>query len=493
MAIKSAHDDGTAKLKGSIVKRLVMTYSIVLGVFLVITMLLLYVGAHRSIKKTIVHSLEIESAMIEVLYRERVTSLSQVLGKKPSAEDLLMKVRTWLSDVKKLAGIGFYSDVALILEPEDRPIGIYTPGETSNEIEFRTIEAEVLSRNLKSEPYLFTVSGSHKSFLAVSRPLTDSDKTHLNAWIIVYSPIHDLDDFVRDVSLQGALALGVGLLASVFLSYHISLKISKPIKTLKDHAEKIASRDFDSRVSIDTGDEIESLAQAMNKIAGDLKSYDLSQKRFLQNVSHELKTPIMSIMGYAEGLRDGVIQDKEKALHVIISECERLQRMVSEVLYLTNLETVEAIYALEREKLNGLLMEIREKMQPLMDSLGIRFELKLDKDCIIHMDRDKLMQAILNLLSNAMRYSKGLIVLETKNLGRILVLQVWDNGGGMDEKELQQVFERFYKGKKGSTGQGMTIAKAIIEGHKGSITVENHPEGGALFTIRLPIASAFPM
>lgn len=493
MVIKSVHRGGELKLKRSITKKLVMTYSAVLGVFLVITLLFLYITARRSLEKTLIHNLNTESAIIEELYRERMAKITEGQDQEQSVEMMRGAIRSWFSDIKKLAGIGFASDFALVLRTDNNKFGIFTPGDSPNEVDFKSIQPEDLSEKLQPQSYFFTISGLHTSYFAVSRPLSDRENLSLKAWIIAYSPVHELNKLVRDLSLQGAFALGAGLLVAAFLSYYLSLNISKPIKALKGHAEKIASRDFSSRVTIGTGDEIESLAQAMNKIAGDLKSYDLSQKRFLQNVSHELKTPVMSIMGYAEGLRDEVIEDRDKALHVIISECERLQRLVSEVLYLSKLETVEEFYSFKREKLNAVLDEIRDKIQPLMDQWGIRFELRLDKDCMLNMDRDKLMQAILNLLSNALRYSKGLIVLETQTSGKTLVLRVWDNGEGMNEKELQQVFERFYKGRKGSTGLGMTITKAIIEKHRGSITADNHPEGGAVFTIRLPITTAFSL
>lgn len=475
-------------MKGSITKKLVMTYSVVLAVFLIITVLLLNITARKSLENTLVSNLYTESAIIEELYREQVTFSLDEKNNTNDIKDTRNLVKLWFTDIKRLANIGFASNIALILRTDDARFGVFTPGETQNEVNFRSIIAEDLSTKLENQPHFFSITGGPTSYFAVSRPLSENnvEAPSLRAWIIAYSPIYELNRLIRDMNLKAAYAIVIALVVSALLSYYLSLTISKPIKSLKYHAERIASRDFKSRVNITTGDEIESLGQAMNKIAGDLNDYEFSQRRFLQNVSHELKTPVMSIMGYAEGIRDGVIENKEKALNVMIGECERLERLVSEVLYLSKLETVEEFYSFKSEKLNEVLEETRDKMQNIMDMAGITLEVRLDHNCIMEMDRDKLIQAVLNLLSNAARYAKSSIVLETRLMNREVFIIVSDDGHGMDELELTQVFERFYKGKKGNTGLGMTITKAIVEKHKGSITAANRPEGGAFFTIILP-------
>lgn len=478
-------------MKGSITRKLVMTYSAVLGVFLIITVLLLNITARSSLEKTLVKNLYTESAIIEQLYRNEVKISSDAGNASGRINKMKTRIKAWFSDIKKLADIGFASNIALIIRTDDSKLGVFTPGETLNEVNFKSIQPEDLLTQLKDQPHLFRITGGETPYFSVSRPLYDNnDSTFgLKAWIIAYSPVEELNRLVRDMNINGAFAIGTALLVAAFLSWYLSINISKPIKTLKKHAERIASRDFKARVNITTGDEIQSLGQAMNKIAGDLSDYHLSQKRFLQNVSHELKTPIMSIMGYAEGLQDGVVEDKDKALSVIISECERLQRMVSEVLYLSKLETVEEFYSFKGEKLNEVLKAAQEKVQAFVGTAGISLNLKLDEDCSIEMDRDKLMQAVLNLITNAVRYAKSFIVLETRLTKDLAHIMVWDDGPGMDETELSQVFERFYKGKKGNTGLGMTITKAIVEKHGGTIEAKNRPEGGAEFSLTLPVLS----
>lgn len=476
-------------MKGSITKKLVMTYTAVLGVFLVITVLLLNITARSSLESNILKNLHTESAVIEELYRERVAaSVNDTQGE--GIKEMRNLIKSWFSDIKKLSEIGFSSDIALVVRTTGDKFGIFTPGETSNEVNFRSIKPRDLEANLQDKPHFFKIIGGETSYYSVSRPLSENklQKSGMKAWIISYTPVQELYRLVSGMNLKGAYALGIALLISAFLSYYLSINISKPIKALKNHAEKIAFRDFKARVNISTGDEIESLGNAMNKIAGDLSDYDQSQRRFLQNVSHELKTPVMSIMGYVEGLRDGVISNKDKAHDIIISECSRLQRLINEVMYLSKLETVEEFYTFKCGSLNDVLKEAVDKVKSLAEPKGINIELKLEDVCQIEIDNDKLLQAFLNLLSNAIRYARDLIVIETKLTDQTVEIRFFDDGEGINEKELSQVFERFYKGKKGSSGLGLTITKAIVEKHKGIITAANNSHGGAVFTLIFPLA-----
>jgi len=474
-------------LKGSITKKLVMTYSAVLGVFLAITVFLFNITARRYMENNIVKNLHAESAIIEELYLERVSAPADTDGEN-NIKETRKAIRRWFSDIKKLAGIGFSSDIALVLKTRDSKFGIFTSGDTQND--FRSISAEELSSQLRDEPYFFEIEGGETSFFSVSRPLPQGhgENQNLRAWIVAYSPVYELDHLVRDMNLKAAYSIGIALAAAAFLSWYLSVNITKPVKALKNYAERLAARDFKARVDIDTGDEIEALGQAMNKIAGDLNEYGLSQRRFLQNVTHELKTPVMSIRGYAEGLRDGVVDNQEKALDIMIGECGRLQRLVNEVLYLSKLETVEEFYSFRSETLNEVIHEVREKMQTIIDQSALTLQLRLDRNCSVDMDRDKLIQALLNLLSNAVRYAESTITVQTRVLGREVQIMIWNDGTGMSDQDLKQVFERFYKGKKGSTGLGMTITRAIVEKHKGSITAGNHPEGGAVFELSFPLS-----
>jgi signal transduction histidine kinase len=233
----------------------------------------------------------------------------------------------------------------------------------------------------------------------------------------------------------------------------------------------------------------------MNKIAGDLNEYGMSQRRFLQNVTHELKTPVMSIRGYAEGIRDGVIEDKEKALNVMIGECERLARLVNEVLYLSKLETVEEFYSFKNEKLNEVIEEIRDKIQSIMDKSGITIELKLDHDCSVNMDRDKLTQALLNLLSNALKYTKpgGSIQVNIYDRIESVVISVKDSGIGISDDKKNMIFERFRQVNSSLTrenegsGIGLSLVKSLVELHGGTINLTSQLGKGSSFVIELPI------
>jgi two-component system sensor histidine kinase CssS len=473
-------------VKSSITKKLVLTWLAVMGIFLVITVFILNISARKSLKNTIMNNLYTESAIIEELHREQITSFSKNLNGADDMNAARDVFKLWFQDIYKLTDIGFASNIALALRMGQTRLAIITASDTPHEVDFKAVSSEEINKRLIEKQLFFRISGGESEYFAVSRPISDS-RSSIQIWILSYLPVYQLDIMARDMSLKAFFSIGIALIVAIFLSIYLSRNISKPIKKLRDHAEKIASRDFKSRVDIKTGDEIESLAQAMNKIANDLNDYDLSQKRFLQNVSHEFKTPLMSIMGYAEGIRDGVIEDKEKAFNVMIGECERLQRLVNEVLFLSKLETIEDFYCFKAGKINNVIEEATDRIQNIINMAGITLQLRLDRDCMVYMDRHKILQAILNLLSNAVRYAKSYIVIETILAGKRVYIKVSDDGTGINEAEKEKIFERFYKGKKGNTGLGMTITKAIIDKHKGSISADNNSYGGAVFIITLPV------
>lgn len=305
-------------------------------------------------------------------------------------------------------------------------------------------------------------------------------------WIVLYSPMEQLHELRQGMTyilfiyllFVGVAALVVGIL--------IARSIAKPIILLKKRTESLSRRDYDSKVEINTGDELELLADTIDKMAEELKEYDIAQKKFLQNASHELKTPLMSIQGYAEGIKDGVFEDNNQALDVIVEESTRLKGIVEELIYLSKLETMENFYKFTKEDISDVIEKSIEKVKSLAIKSDIKINTSLQKGAVLNIDRDKFTQALINLLGNCIRHSKSQINVSTSYEGDHLVIRVSDDGEGFGDEDLKNVFERFYKGKKGDTGLGLSITKVIIEKHGGVINVFNGKGGGAEFVITLP-------
>jgi two-component system, OmpR family, sensor histidine kinase CssS len=324
-------------------------------------------------------------------------------------------------------------------------------------------------------------------FMAVVRPIGAGTPGGVKGWIILYTPVAQVRELSAGMYRILILSLVLTAIPALLFGVFFARSIARPIILLKNRAEAVAGRDFDSRADIRTGDELEELGCTIDKMAEELKEYDIAQKKFLQNASHELKTPLMSIQGYAEGLKDGVFEDNNKALDIIIDESTRLKKLVEELIYLSKLETMEDFYRFTPESMNEVIEKSVEKVNSLALKSNIRINSIPYGDAVINMDRDKLTQALINILGNCIRHAHSEINIVTRNDGRNLSIIIGDDGEGFDDRDLNNAFIRFYKGKKGNTGLGMAITKVIVERHGGSVMVGNGAKGGAEFRVELKI------
>lgn len=202
------------------------------------------------------------------------------------------------------------------------------------------------------------------------------------------------------------------------------------------------------------------------------------QKKFFENVSHELKTPLMSIQGYAEGIYDGIITDQKHAVCVIMNETDKMTALVDEILCLSRIESGETRMNIEN-------VSIREVVNDCLVSLEyvvLKKKLKIETDLAegdIRADAAQLETAVINLLTNAVKYAESRIVVSFD--GR--KLSVWNDGSNISKADAAHIFDRFYIGKYGNTGIGLALTKEIIEGHNWTIHVKTY-DNGNLFTIR---------
>ena len=281
--------------------------------------------------------------------------------------------------------------------------------------------------------------------------------------------------------IAGAIALIIGLI--------FAGRLVNPLKLLMLKLERFSSdRTLDGR-AIRTGDEIEELDRCFIGMAERIRQYDEKQVRFLQNTSHELKTPLMSIQGYAEAIKDGVVQGKEaeESLDVIIEQSQRLKKTVEDIIYLTKLENSDEKFAIEECNIVDIIGTAARSVKPLAEGAGIRLAFDSIPEYTGSFDGEKLTRAFINILGNGIRYAKETIEITAEDLRGHIMLKISDDGEGFGESEADSIFDRFYKGSKGNIGLGLSITKAIIEGHGGRIRAYNGDTGGAVFEIILPL------
>lgn len=302
-------------------------------------------------------------------------------------------------------------------------------------------------------------------------------------WIYLYVPVEEIG-LNKGILRIFFISVVFSLLIGAGISIYYSRKITKPLKQLTIYSKKISDRKFNEIEHINTGDEFEELSDEFVKMSAKLKSYDDKQKEFFQNASHNLKTPLMSIKGYAEAILDNVTVDKEKALNVIIDESDRLSELVKKILFISKSGSVEEFYNFEKCSLEDILKEVYGKVSAITNESGVSLNLDIEEDHSIMADKEKLIDGIMNVLSNAVRYARTAIRIKTEKMGEYVLISIEDDGEGIEEGEEEKVFERFYQGKKGNYGLGLSITKMIIEKHGGKIKTRNINKG-ARFEILL--------
>ncbi len=327
-----------------------------------------------------------------------------------------------------------------------------------------------------------------QDLVAVSYPVVTSGegRSGRSAALILYTQLDLLTQLNQSITGILALAVGAGSIVSLIAGLLIVRVVVGPLQQFKNRTAELARRRFSGRLEINTGDELEELAEAINDMSGRLEEYDQSQKEFFRNASHELKTPLMSVQGYAEALKDGVIPDSEKgeSLDLIIRESERMKALVEEFIYLSKMETLKENYSFKPLNPGEAVREAIDAVQSLALEKNIEIAVNnIYEDTIINGDPEKIHRLLLNLLGNALRYAASEV---TVNLKDGAIIEIIDDGPGFKAgEEEEEIFKPFYKGENGGSGLGLTISRAIAENHRGTISAKNNPEGGAKITVHL--------
>jgi signal transduction histidine kinase len=218
-------------------------------------------------------------------------------------------------------------------------------------------------------------------------------------------------------------------------------------------------------------------------------------RHFVADVSHELRSPLTSIQGFAQALLDGTAADdatKLKAAQIIDEESRRLRHQVDELLELSRMQSNQIIFRKERVNISETLERCTEILAVQAKQKQVTLELKAEPGLIVTGDNDTLEQVFINLLDNAIKNSPAggkVNITSGQSEGKFAKVTVADEGPGIHPDHLAHVFERFYQvpGARTGVGLGLTIAKEIVIGHQGTITIESSPGEGARFTVTLPL------
>ena len=211
------------------------------------------------------------------------------------------------------------------------------------------------------------------------------------------------------------------------------------------------------------------------------------QQTFFQNASHELKTPLMAIQGYAEGIQAGVM-DTDSAAEVILAESDRMTELVEELLDISKIDMGRQPLTLSETDIRELLYDGIRAVEPAAAASGITIAPDFPEEPImVKCDDTQMRRAVTNILTNGVRYSRSELRLTCRAYRRQVTIQIQDDGDGIAEEDLPHIFDRFYMGRSGKTGIGLALTKEIIHLHKGTIRAYNG-DAGAVFEISIPVS-----
>ena len=349
--------------------------------------------------------------------------------------------------------------------------------------------------------------------------------------VFIERPIEEVYETLYGSLLRTSTLLLIGLGVALLASGLVARRVLRPLTRLGEGVERIGSGDLSYRVDLKTRDEIETLAEQFNKMAGalqeaydrleekvaertrelvtaneKLKELDKLKSDFLSNVSHELRTPLTAIEGLAANLLDGIIgplNDKQSEyIKDIRASTDRLARLIEDLLDLSIISSGRAemkpsaifVPALLQEVTNGLRTIAKDKRTDLQIGL-------IDPDLTVWADRDRITQVLTNLIGNAIKFTpaKGKVIVSAHTNGDAWAqVSIVDTGPGIPSEETKKIFDEFYqvtrpgKEKSRGVGLGLAISKKVVETHGGKIWVESEMGKGTSFHFTLPTQSITP-
>ena len=295
--------------------------------------------------------------------------------------------------------------------------------------------------------------------------------------------------------LAGALALAVAGIVAFFLAR----RLTRPLTAMGQTADRIAGGDLSARVDLGKhpDDELAGLARALDGMAAQLEAARGLERGFLLSVSHDLRTPLTSIGGYAEAIADGAVDGRDaqkRAAEIIASEARRLERLVADLLDLARLDAHEFSLTPRPVDAAEVVGEAVEAFHPSARELGITLGVDGPATAPVDADPERLGQIVANLVENALKYARAQVTVGLTSDNGTLELRVDDDGPGIDAGDLPHVFDRLYTsrtapGRKVGTGLGLAIVRELSTAMGGTAAVRTLDGQGTRFVVRIPTGS----
>lgn len=297
----------------------------------------------------------------------------------------------------------------------------------------------------------------------------------------------------------GWIAAGIAGLLALLLAFLLSYRLIKPVRDLTLAASRMAGGDLSQRVDVRTKDELGTLGQSFNHMAASLDLAEQNRRAMTADIAHELRTPIAIQRAHLEALQDGIYPLTAENLQPVLEQTELLTRLVEDLRTLALADAGELKLERAPVDLEGLTRRVVERFQPDAENRKVQLTLETSEQTragSANVDAGRIEQILNNLISNALRHtpSGGIVLVRMQRNDGWVEIQVVDTGSGIPQEALPRLFERFFRADKsrsrgeGGTGLGLAIARQLALAHGGDLSAANRPEGGAVFSLRLPVA-----
>ncbi|WP_052158755.1 cell wall metabolism sensor histidine kinase WalK [Halobacillus sp. BBL2006] len=456
-------------MKSSLKKRLVLAFLSTIIVPILVAILTLYLGANQ---------LPNEDDQLDQLF----TDVKKEIRMK---EDELPN-----SDV-------FYKEIKPLLDRYDMNVTIHTK---ENEIIFD-------SRNYREADDVNSFLPNFKTFTIQVQP-----EDNIIWDVTIHANSSQSEPFKRMTFIIRVLLLGIGMgfltliLMIVIWTMYISRTVLTPLKHIYQATEEMREGNLDYPIKYKKRDEIGRFIQGFNVMRQHVKDsfkkqkqYEDSRKELIASISHDLRTPLSSIKGYVEGLRDGIVQNeemKQRYLQVIHDKTAHLDHLIEDLFEFSKTEVNQL--PIEKEVVNASnyfeKLLTKHQFELRKQEVELTYPAEIEPVTIL-IDPMRMEQVMSNLIINAVRYGSDRIEIDVQidQLKGHLVVSVIDNGQGIEPEDIPYIFTSFYRGEKsrptkdGGSGLGLSIVKYIVKAHEGDIHVESEKEKGSTFVFTLPL------
>lgn len=398
----------------------------------------------------------LESAQNIVLNRYSIEEFNDTNSNPSSLEDIRM--------VKHMI---IYKDNKIALES---PIG----DEFLN-----NIKRDISTQTVANKRYKFSLNKDTVFYI-----INEGNSSDNYSYLISYIGDSYRNDLVYTLFKKLISVMALILILSWIPALLLAKYLSKPLVDLEIKVEKLASRDWKEPMHIDRNDEIGKLGTSIEDLRMQLIKQDKLERDFLQNISHDLKTPVMVIRSFLQAIKDDIFPkgDLDSSLDLIDKEAENLEKRIKELLYFSKLEYLSYEKNNFRQfSLDSLIVETVDKFK--FNPGNIKFRLDLN-NIDINGDRDKWVVVIENILDNALRYANKEITIKLKANNTKTILTISNDGPHIEESTFKNLFTRYNKGSKGEFGLGLAITDKILKLHGASIYAKNE-EKGVVFIIEI--------